>query len=214
MSEILGEISGLLNGAVVTVFVTCAAMAVALVVGLVLALARIDKRRWYLNLPAQLYIEVFRGTPLLLQIYYIFFVLPVVGIRLDAIPAAVIGLGFNYAAYLSEVYRAGLEAVGKGQREAAQALGMSFPVMMRLVVLPQAIRIIIPPLGNHFIGLFKDTALVSTIGVVDLLFAAKLSASISFQYFNVFTAAMIVYLAICYPAGVGVRRLEKALRIP
>ena len=146
----------LLRAAVVSVELTFCVMLVGLVFGLIIALMRISRSRT-LRLISTTYVEVIRGTPCLLQLFYIYFVLPAFGIRLDPFPAGVVGLSVNYSAYLSEVYRAGIVAVPRGQLEASQALGMSRRLMMRLVILPQAIRVVVPPLGNYFISLFKDT---------------------------------------------------------
>src|SRR5207244_6078904 len=130
-------------------------------------LARVTRLR-PVRAAATFYVEVMRGTPCLLQLFYIYFVLPAFGIRLAAFTAGVIGLTVNYAAYMSEVYRAGIQAVAKGQLEAAQALGMSRSLMMRLIILPQAIRIIVPPRGNPVISLVQHAWLAS-LGTVQAL---------------------------------------------
>jgi polar amino acid transport system permease protein len=120
-------------------------------------------------------------------------------------------LGIDCGAYLSEVFRAGIEAVDRGQWEAAGALGLSRGRTLRLVVLPQAIRIVIPPIGNYFISLFKDTALVSTISIPELIFTGQLIAADTFKYLQVYSIIFVIYLIISYPASVGVRRLERKL---
>lgn len=197
-------------GTKITVLLTIASMAVALAFGLVLALARLAERR-VLAVAATAFVEVIRGSPLLLQLFYIFYVLPFFGLRLDKFAAGIIGLAVNYGAYLSEVFRAGIEAVDKGQWEAAGALGLSRPLVLRLVVLPQAVRIVIPPIGNYFISLFKDTALVSTISIPELIFTGQLIAADSFKYLQVYSIIFVIYLVISYPASLGVRRLERRL---
>jgi len=193
-----------------TIVYTCTTMAIALVAGLLVALAR-RSGRWYVTLPFSIYVEVIRGTPLLLQIFYIFYVLPNVGIRLSAPVAGITALSLNYAAYLSEVYRSGLDAVDPGQGEAAAALGMRRRTAMQTVILPQAVRIVIPPLGNYFVALFKDTALLSTIAVLELMFSAQVTAAQTFNYLPIYTAALILYFVISYPAALGVRYLERRL---
>ena len=200
-------------GLQVTVFLTFASMAFALAFGLFLALARLDPRKKYLSWPAQAFVELIRGTPLLLQLFYIFYVLPRFGLRLDPIVASVLGLGINTGAYLSEVFRAGIEAVDKGQWEAADALGMPTSLTLRHVVLPQAFRIVIPPVGNYFISLFKDTALASTISVPELLFSGQLLAAQTFRYTEIYSIIFVIYLAVSYPASLGVRWIERYLRI-
>jgi len=202
----------LLRGALISVELTVSVMALSLVLGLVVALARTTRIR-ALRAVSTVYIEVIRGTPALLQLFYIYFVLPAFGIKLEPFTAGVIGLTVNYAAYLSEVYRAGIQAVAKGQLEAAQALGMSRTLMMRLIILPQAIRIIVPPLGNYFISLFKDTALASIITVRELVFTGQIIAATNFQYFAIFTIIGALYLAISYPGSLGVQYLERRMKI-
>jgi len=200
-------------GLQLTVFLTFASMALALVIGLFLALAQLDTRKKYFSWPARAFVELIRGTPLLLQLFYIYYVFPFFGLRLDPIVAGVIGLGINTGAYLSEVFRSGIDAVDKGQWEAADALGMPTGLTLRHVILPQAFRIVIPPVGNYFISLFKDTALVSTISVSELLFSGQLLAAQTFRYIEIYSIIFVIYLAISYPASLGVRSIERRLRI-
>jgi ectoine/hydroxyectoine ABC transporter permease protein EhuD len=202
----------LLRGALISVELTLSVMALSLVFGLIVALARLS-RVAPVRTAATVYVEVIRGTPCMLQLFYIYFVLPAFGIRVGPFAAGVVGLTVNYAAYLSEVYRAGIQAVARGQVEAALALGMSRRKMMRLVILPQALRIVVPPLGNYFISLFKDTALASTITVKELIFSGQIIAATNFQYFTIFTIAGMIYLALSYPGSLGVQYLERRMRI-
>jgi His/Glu/Gln/Arg/opine family amino acid ABC transporter permease subunit len=202
----------LISGLAQTIFLTLISFPIALVLGLLLALPRIGRRRFrLLSIPASIIVEVIRGTPLILQLFYIYYVFPYFGIRLEPFEAAILGLSINYGAYLSEVYRAGIEAIPRTQWEAAEALDMRWGLTMRLVVLPQAIRVVVPSLGNYLISLFKDSALASTISVTELLFAGRLLASASFQYITIYTAIFVMYFAISYPAILGVRFLEKKL---
>jgi ABC-type amino acid transport system permease subunit len=158
------------------------------------------------------YIEVMRGTPLLLQLIYIYYVLPEIGIRLDAFTAGVIGLTLNYSAYISEVYRGGILAVPKGQHDAAAALGMTRALAMRRIVLPQAIRIVIPTLGNYFISLFKDTALCSVVSIQEVVFTAQIVAARNFQYFTLYTVVGAMYFLVSFPAARLVGWLERRTR--
>jgi polar amino acid transport system permease protein len=201
----------LLAGAGLTIGLTFGGMAVALVLGLGLALARVTRVAWA-RVPAALFVELIRGSPLLLQLFYIYYVFPLAGLRLTPIEAGLLGLGINYGAYLSEVFRAGIEAVQKGQWEAAGALGLSRWRTMRLVVLPQAIRIVIPPVGNYFVSLFKDTALVSTISIAELMFTGQLIASDTFKYMRIYSVVFVIYVLISAPASLGVRWLEGRLQ--
>ncbi len=150
-----------------------------------------------------------RGTPLLLQLIYIYYVLPEIGIRLDTFTASVLGLTLNYSAYISEVYRSGIQAIGRGQSDAAAALGMTRPLALRRIVLPQAIRIVIPALGNFFISLFKDTALCSVVSVQEVLFTAQVIAARNFQYFTLYTMVGVFYFAVSFPTARFVDYLER-----
>lgn len=197
-----------LRGLGITTLLTVVVIALAGTLAIPLAVARLAQRRW-VRWPADLFVEVVRATPLILQLIYIYYVLPAAGIRLQPIIAAIIGLTLNYSAYMSEVYRSGIEAVPKGQLEAAAALGLRpFPVL-RKVVLPQAIRIVLPALGNYLIALFKDTALASVVTVQELMFSGQIVAARNYQYFTVYTITGILYLAVGYPSALFVRRVER-----
>jgi ABC-type amino acid transport system permease subunit len=155
------------------------------------------------------YVEAIRGTPLLLQLIYVYYVLPEIGIRLDSFTAGVIALTLNYSAYISEVYRGGIQAVARGQHDAAAALGMTRMLAMRRIILPQAIRIVIPTLGNYFIGLFKDTALCSVVSIQEVVFTAQILAARNFQYFTLYTVVGVMYFAVSFPAARFVAYLER-----
>jgi ectoine/hydroxyectoine ABC transporter permease protein EhuD len=202
----------LLKGATTSLALTVCIMLISLPLGLIIALAKLGRSR-ILRTLASIYIEVIRGTPALLQLFYIYFVLPSFGIRFDPFMAGVIGLSINYSAYLAEVYRAGIAAVPQGQIEAAKALGMSRRKMLRLIVLPQAIRVVIPPLGNYGISLFKDTSLVSIVTVKELIFTGQIISSTNFQYATVFTIIGAIYLAFSYPSALLVRWLERRMSV-
>jgi ABC-type amino acid transport system permease subunit len=152
---------------------------------------------------------LFRSTPLLVQLVYIYFALPLIGIRFPAFVAAVVALSLHYTAFMSEVYRAGIEGIPKGQTDAATALGMSKRKMYTVVVLPQATRAVLPVLGNYLIQLFKDTSLASVITLQELLFAGQIIAARTFDYFTIYTLVFVVYFLIGYPAILGVRWLER-----
>jgi ectoine/hydroxyectoine ABC transporter permease protein EhuD len=202
----------LLRGAATSLALTACIMLISLPLGLLIALVKLSRSR-ILRTCASTYIEVIRGTPALLQLFYIYFVLPSFGIRFDPFVAGVIGLSINYSAYLAEVYRAGIAAVPQGQIEAAKALGMSRRKMLRLIVLPQAIRVVIPPLGNYGISLFKDTSLVSIVTVKELIFTGQIVSSTNFQYATVFTFIGVIYLAFSYPSALLVRLLERRMSV-
>ena len=202
----------LFAGLMMTVTLTLIVIVLALVLGLAVALARLYAPSWVGWLVAT-YVEIIRGTPLLLQLIYIYYVLPEIGVkRLNAFTAAVIGLTLNYAAYISEVYRAGIQAIAKGQSDAAAALGMTRALALRRIILPQAIRLVIPALGNFLISLFKDTALCSVVSVQEVLFTAQIMAARNYQYFTLYTVVGAFYFAVGFPAARLVGWLERRTR--
>jgi His/Glu/Gln/Arg/opine family amino acid ABC transporter permease subunit len=205
------NIGPLLGGLLITVELTLVVITLSLVCALVVALAgmsRFAPLRWLV----WAYIEVIRGTPLLLQLIYVYYVLPEIGIRLDAFTAGVLALTLNYTAYISEVYRSGIQAIAKGQHDAAAALGMTHALAMRRIILPQAIRIVVPALGNYFIGLFKDTALCSAVSIQELVFTAQVHAALNFQYFTLYTVVAAMYFLVSFPAARLVNYLERVTK--
>ena len=204
----VANLGPLLGGLLLTVELTVVVIVISLVFALLVALARISSFA-PLRMAATSYVEVTRATPLILQLIYIYYVLPEIGIRLDAFTASVIALSLNYSAYMSEVYRSGIQAIAKGQHDAAFALGMTKPLAMRRIILPQAIRIVIPALGNYFISLFKDTALCSVVSMQEVLFTAQVIAARNFQYFTLYTMVGIFYFAVGFPSARFVAYLER-----
>ncbi|BEP95373.1 amino acid ABC transporter permease [Acidovorax sp. A79] len=198
----------LLQGAMVTVQVTVLSFLLSSVIGLALALGKLSPVR-ALSVCASTVINVIRGLPIIVQLFYIYFVLPDIGIQLTAFQAGVIGLGIAYSAYQAENFRAGIEAVDPGQREAALAMGMRPALLMRRVVLPQAFRIALPPYGNTLVMMLKDSSLVSTITVAEMTRQGQLIASSTFQNMTVYTLVALLYLAMSLPLVWGLRRLEK-----
>ncbi|MEJ0011571.1 MAG: amino acid ABC transporter permease [Bauldia sp.] len=207
----LEALGPLLAGLLVTIELTLIIIVLSLVLAMVVALAgmsRFAPLRWLIKA----YIELVRNTPALLQIVYIYFVLPEVGIRLDAWTAIIIAFTLNYSAYLSEVYRGGIQAVGKGQYDSAAALGMGRALAMRRIILPQAIRVVIPTLGNYLISLFKDTALASAVGIQELLYTSQIISARNYQYLTLYTMTGILYFIVCFPAARFVDYLERVTR--
>lgn len=198
----------LAQGAIVTVEVFACGLIVATLLGLVWALMRVS------GVPAlagfsKVLINTIRGIPILVQLFFIYFVLPDVGIQLSAFQAGFIGLGFAYSCYMAEVFRGGIEAVDPGQVEAAKSLGMSRTMTMWRVVLPQAFKVALPPYGNTCIMLIKDTSQASIITVTELTFQSKVIAASTFKNAEVFTLVALFYLALCIPLIMVVGRLEK-----
>jgi polar amino acid transport system permease protein len=198
----------LLEGAKLTVLVTAGSLFFSTVLGIVWALMRVSK------IPALVWfsttmVNLLRGIPIIVLLFYIYFVMPDFGLSLSALHAAIIGLGVAYSAYQAENFRAGIEAVDRGQVEAAMAMGMSWSMSMRRVVLPQAVRIILPPYGNTMIMMLKDSSQASTITVAELALQGKLIAASNFKNSTVFTLVAIMYLIMCIPLIILVKHLEK-----
>lgn len=198
----------LVRAAGTTVLLACLSMPLAIVLGLSVAVGRLYGPAWLSALFA-LYVEFLRGTPLLMQLYFIYFLLPAVGIFFPPFWAGVLGLAINYSAYEAENYRAGLLAVPRGQLEAALALGMSRWTALRYVIVPQAVRIVVPPVTNDFIALFKDTSVCSVIAVTDL--TSKFNELLNDQpskLLQLGLATSLLYLLMSYPLSLLARRLE------
>jgi His/Glu/Gln/Arg/opine family amino acid ABC transporter permease subunit len=183
------------------------AYAVTVLVGLLITLARRSRRRCTAAIAAW-YVELVRGTPALTQLFLIYFGLASAGVVLSAFIAAVIGLGLNYAAYMSEVYRAGIDAVHRGQREAALAIGMTNVQAMRSVIMPQALRIIVPPMANYAVSLLKDTSVASLISAPELTLRARDLSSEYFMPMELYLLVGAMYLLMAYPLGKGAQYLE------
>lgn len=195
----------------ITVQATLLGMALAVTLGLVLALAR--RAPWrLLSWPVGFAVEFVRSTPLLVQMFFLFYVLPGWGAKLSPLATGTLALGVHYAAYCAEVYRAGLEAVPRGQLEAAKALNFTFWRATVAVVLPQAIPPVVPALGNYLIAMFKDTPLLSAITVVELLQRSKIIGAATFRYVEPVTLVGLLFLAVSLAAAWGVRLLERRLK--
>jgi polar amino acid transport system permease protein len=195
MKFMIGLLPVLLKGAAMTMELTCLSMLFGMTLGLGLALARISGSP-LLSIPASLYTWCMRGTPLLMQLFLIYYGLPQVGITFDPFPAAVIGMTLNASAYIAEILRGGILSIDKGQMEAAKSLGMTYMQSMRWVIFPQTLPRIIPPLGNEAVARLKDSSLVSTIAMVDLMRSAQQMIASTFRPLEVFFAAGILYLVL------------------
>lgn len=196
----------ILEGFRVTLVATVVGMVIAAILGLVIALVRRSAGRW-LTVPVGLFVELVRSTPLLVQLVFVYLMLP-------SVPALVIGctvLGVHYATYLSEVYRAGIEAVPRGQWEAATALDLPRARVWRAVVLPQAVRNTLPGLGNYAISMFKETPYLFSISVVEMFTAAQQYGAATFDYTEALTMVGLIFLAVSYPTSLLVRRMENRL---
>jgi polar amino acid transport system permease protein len=201
----------LLQATAVTLQLTFISFVLALVVGLTLALARVSTKR-YARVPATIFVEFFRGTPLIFQLFVAYYVLPSFGIRLEAFVAAVLALSCNYSAYMSEVYRAGIQSIDRGQVRAGLSLGMQYPLLMRRIILPQAVRTVIGPLGNYLISMFKDTSLASIVTLNELMFQGEKLAAATYHSVPIFILVGMVYLALSYPSSLGIQALERRMK--
>ena len=198
----------LMNGVALTIVVTVGSLLLSTVLGLVWAMMRVSGIKVLSMLSASL-INVIRGIPIIVLLFYLYFVMPDLGVTLSALHAAILGLGIAYSAYQAENFRAGIEAIDKGQIEAAQSIGMGWWLTMRRVVLPQAVRIVLPPYGNVMIMMLKDSSQASTITVAELALQGKLIASSTFKNTSVFTLVALMYLTMSIPLILLVRHFEK-----
>lgn len=198
----------LLQGLKCTILVTLGSLALSTVLGLVWALMRVSGVA-PLVLVAKLVVNTLRGIPILVQLFYIYFVFPEFGLALSALQAAILGLGIAYSAYQAENFRAGIEAIDHGQVEAAQSIGMGWFLMMRRVILPQAVKVVLPPYGNIMIMMLKDSSQASTITVAELTLQGSLLASSTFKNMTVYTLVALLYLSMSLPLIAFVGWLER-----
>ena len=200
----------ILQGAGITILVSVISILLATTLAILGALGRLSTNPVIYAI-ASLYVSIVRGTPLLVQIFFAYYALPQAGIVLDPIPTGILALGFNYGAYMTEIVRAGLQAVAKGQREAAQALGMRESHIFRRIVLPQAVRIVTPAIGNEFIAMIKDSSLVSIITVQELLWRAQRVGRSEFQTIPAILIAALAYWVLTILFSIFQERLERRM---
>jgi polar amino acid transport system permease protein len=203
------------QGALMTLFLTGSSIGIGLVAGLFLGLAKMSRRPW-LRIPAAVFVEVFRDTPLLVLLLWIFYCLPILtGLKIDIIESAILGISIHASAYLAEVYRAGIQSVDRGQMESARSLGMSFWQGMQRIVLPQAVRRMIPPFLNVTADFMKASSLASVVGVWELLRQTSNLIANTWRPLEAYTAVAVAYLLLIYPVvwltGVLERRLARRI---
>jgi len=203
----------LLQGFVTTLEISAVALVLAFAIGTLIASLRVAPAA-ALRTAGTAYVELIRNIPLLVQIFFFYFALPPVGLKLPAFVCGVLGLGIYHGAFIAEAIRSGILSIHRGQLEAATASGMSYGLAMRLVILPQAFRAVIPPLGNQTINLIKNSSLVSTIAVFDILHAADSIGSQTFAYTTAYLGAALLYLIMTLPSAFGVNYLERRLAVP
>jgi polar amino acid transport system permease protein len=201
-----------MHGALVTIEVTSASLLLGCVLGLLIGIARLDPGKRLIYGLATGYVTFIRGTPLLVQLFLLFFGLPQFNILLPAFVCGVLGLGIYSGAYVSEIVRGAIQSIDRGQMEAARSLGMSYGQAMRKIILPQAVVRMIPPLGNEFIALIKNSALVSLLTITDLMHEGQKIISVSYRSLEVYLAIAFVYLILTSLTGLLLRHMETRLR--
>ena len=206
MDKILDTALLMLEGSTVTLEIFCVTLALSLPLGFFVALGRLSRSR-ILGRLIDFYIWVMRGTPLMLQLLFVYFALPMIGIKLSDLSAAFLAFVLNYAAYFAEIFRAGIQAVPRGQYEAARVLGMSYPLALRRIMLPQVLRITLPPVSNETINLVKDTSLVYILAMNDLLRVARTIVQREFDMTPLVIAGAF-YLAMTAAFTWGFKKLE------
>lgn len=211
INDTIGFLPAMVMATGVVLKLAAGAMVLALVVGMLVALVRISGNR-LLNAIAVVYVEVIRGTPLLVQLIYIYFVFPSMGISLSPVVAGIVGLGLNYGAYLSEVFRSSIQSVDPGQHEAALSLGYTPRKTLFKIVIPQSLVVAVPPVGNYFVAMLKDTALTSVIAVVEIVKTSNVLASSTFQTIPIYTAAALMYLILSIPLSRVLVVIERKIR--
>lgn len=203
----------LLDGLGLTLLISALSLVASAVLGLGVAMLRLSRVRG-LGFVAASYCELFRDTPVLVQLFWVYYVIPIVlDIRISAFTAAVIGLSLNSSAVLAEVYRAGIQSVARGQLEAARVLGLRPWQTMRRIVLPQAIRTVLPPMANDFVSLIKFSSLASTFAVGEITRKATELTAFTFRPMEIFTFVALVYFAICWPLSISIRYAERRLAV-
>jgi len=211
-SPVLQGWPDLMHGALVTVEITASSLLLGCVLGLLVGLGRLDRsKRWRYGI-CTTYVTFIRGTPLLVQLFLLFFGLPQFDILLPAFVCGVLGLGIYSGAYVSEIVRGAIQSIDRGQMEAARSLGMSSAKAMRTIILPQAIVRMIPPLGNEFIALIKNSALVSLLTIADLMHEGQKIISVSYRSLEVYLAIALVYLVLTSITSLALQYAEKRLR--
>ena len=213
MNLVVNSFPLLLIGAGVTIQITVLSTAIGFVIGLIVGVARISHVR-LLRMLAEVYVEFFRGTPLLVQIFLFYFALPVLtGQRIDPFIAAISACGINSGAYVAEIFRAGIQSVDEGQMEAGRSLGMTWLQTMRYIIVPQAFKRVIPPLGNEFIAMLKDSSLVSVIGFEELTRRGQLIIAKTYGSFEIWMSVAVIYLVMTLTISRFVAYLERRCRV-
>ncbi|CAB4913201.1 unannotated protein [freshwater metagenome] len=206
-ADLIEFLPTLLHGLAYSLGISAVVIVFSIIAGICVAFMRVSRFRSVRG-PVLAYVEFIRCTPALVQLYYIFYVLPIFGLTLEALTAGIVGFTIIYTAYLSEVFRAAINSVAKTQIEAAISLGMSTSQARRLVIIPQAARVALPPTVNYLLSLIKDTSLLSIITIQEIMFRGLILASQTFKYFTILTEVAFLYFCVCFPLTILARRLE------
>lgn len=212
VNSMINALPYLLEGSIMTVQLTVITILIGTILGIITALFKLTKN-FFTYWLSTIYTWVFRGTPMILQLFFFYYALPMMGVTLEPFTAAVIGLSLNCGAYMAEIIRGGIISIDKGQFEASKALGFTYFQTMRKIILPQTIRIIIPSVGNEFITMLKDTSLVSTIAMVELMRSAMQISSTTFKYTEMLLAAGLLYLLMTTVFTSAFAYIEKKLSV-
>jgi polar amino acid transport system permease protein len=213
ISPITQNIHLFYSAILLTVLISLVAIVLGFALGMLVGLARSSRSR-LIRYPATAYVDVIRGTPLLVQLFLWYFGLSVIGINIDPLPAAMLAVGFHSSAYQAEIVRGGIQSIPKGQTEAARAVGMTHLQSMRFVILPQALRLILPPLSNEFVIVIKDSSLAYAISVAEITLVSYQLNARYYEPFTVFLFAALLYLILTYVTSTLMRTLERRVRIP
>lgn len=210
---VINAIPLLLEGAIFTIEITVLSVAIGIVIGLFVGIGRISRYKLIRFLSA-VYVDFLRGTPLLVQIFLIYFALPVItGVKMNPFVAAVAACSINSGAYVAEIFRAGIQSIDEGQMEAGRSLGLSWVQTMRYIIIPQAFKRVIPPLGNEFIALLKDSSLVSVIGFEELTRRGQLVIARTYASVEIWMCVAIIYLVMTLSISRFVAYLERRYRV-
>ena len=202
----------LLEASWLTIYLSFISFILALIIGIIIGTARSFKIPWIVDKLFVVYIEIFRGTPLLIQLFFIYYGLPQVGITFSSHEAAILGLSLNFGAYLSEIVRSGMQAIDKGQHEAAKSLGMSTRVMLLYILYPQALRIMLPPFTNAYAAILKDSSLVSVLSITELTRAGQLIYVRTYEPFEIYLTLGVFYFVMTYTIALASKYLERKMQ--
>jgi polar amino acid transport system permease protein len=211
-SAITPYVHMLLKGAVTTIQASLLAVSFGTILGILVGAVRVMPLKWVRSLAAT-YIYVIRGTPLLIQLFLIYFGLPSLGLNLSAFTAGIIGLSINSSGYVGEIVRGGIEAIPQGQWEASQVLGLSYFQTMRFIILPQALRSMLPAIGNEFVTLIKESSLLSTLAITELTMVGQQVRSVTYASFETFIMVGIIYLVMTSTTSMALQYVEKKWKV-